>query len=811
MRSFLLTPTMAMIIALGGIGVAQGAPAPAQVDATPIPLLAYQGRLLEGSIPANGTRTFVFALRDATGIELWNSGPLPIAVVSGLYSVVLGSSDMPPIPATLLGRAGLKLHLVINDVPMIPDVDLVAAFQSRSAWELVGAFSGDVGGTQHNMLITKLQGIPLDLTTIPPTSGQGLLFNGTSWVPGLVTGAPGPQGPIGLTGAQGLPGSTGPQGGIGVTGPTGPQGLIGLTGAVGATGARGLTGLTGAIGPQGTQGPQGLIGLTGPTGAQGTIGLTGAAGIQGLIGLTGLTGPQGALGLTGLTGSAGATGAAGPQGTQGTIGLTGATGTQGPIGLTGSAGAPGVTGAAGPQGTQGIIGLTGPAGAQGTIGLTGSAGAPGATGAAGPQGTQGIIGLTGATGTQGPTGLTGSAGAIGAAGPQGLQGLSGANGLDGKTILSGNAAPGAGTGVDGDFYIDTAANLIYGPKAAGVWPAGVSLVGPTGLTGTQGSIGLTGATGPQGTIGATGVQGTTGLTGDTGIQGPTGLTGSAGATGAAGPQGTQGIIGLTGATGTQGPTGLTGSAGAIGAAGPQGTQGIIGLTGATGTQGPTGLTGSAGAIGAAGPQGLQGLSGANGLDGKTVLSGNGVPGAGTGVDGDFYIDTAANLIYGPKAAGVWPAGVSLVGPTGPSAVMTYGDFYASMPGDNTATIAVGAPVLFPQNGPALGILRDGVSPSSFVLPNVGTYQVTFQVSVSEAGQLVLGLDSGGGPIEVANSVVGRAGLTTQIVGTSLLTTTAINSKLTLRNPAGNSTALTITPLAGGFSTVTAHLVILQVH
>ena len=40
--------------------------------------------------------------------------------------------------------------------------------------------------------------------------------------------------------------------------------------------------------------------------------------------------------------------------------------------------------------------------------------------------------------------------------------------------------------------------------------------------------------------------------------------------------------------------------------------------------------------------------------------------------------------------------------------------------------------------------------------------------------------------------------------------TSINSILTVRNPAGNVAALTITPLAGGTSPVSAHLVIIKI-
>jgi hypothetical protein len=57
--------------------------------------------------------------------------------------------------------------------------------------------------------------------------------------------------------------------------------------------------------------------------------------------------------------------------------------------------------------------------------------------------------------------------------------------------------------------------------------------------------------------------------------------------------------------------------------------------------------------------------------GKVVLNGTDAP-TTEGVDGDFYIRTTTNYIYGPKASGTWPAGVSLVGPTGPAGPATAG-------------------------------------------------------------------------------------------------------------------------------------------
>src|SRR5439155_5738276 len=108
--------------------------------------------------------------------------------------------------------------------------------------------------------------------------------------------------------------------------------------------------------------------------------------------------------------------------------------------------------------------------------------------------------------TQGPQGVKGDTGA---------QGIQGVKGTDGKTVLSGAGAPAATLGSDGDFYIDTAANAIYGPKASGAWGNPTSLVGPQGAkgdTGLQGVKGDPGTQGIQGPAGANGVSGYTQIT-----------------------------------------------------------------------------------------------------------------------------------------------------------------------------------------------------------------------------------------------------------------------------------------------------------
>ena len=78
--------------------------------------------------------------------------------------------------------------------------------------------------------------------------------------------------------------------------------------------------------------------------------------------------------------------------------------------------------------------------------------------------------------------------------------------------------------------------------------------------------------------------------------------------------------------------------------------------------------------------------------------------------------------------------------------------------------------------------------------------------MDEAGQLILTLNGE----DLAYIVVGRATSASQIVGMAIVTTTVTDSILTVRNPAGNAAALTVTPLAGGTRPVSAHLVITQI-
>ena len=71
--------------------------------------------------------------------------------------------------------------------------------------------------------------------------------------------------------------------------------------------------------------------------------------------------------------------------------------------------------------------------------------------------------------------------ATGPSGPRGAAGTNGTNGTNGNTILHGTTNPSnTADGVDGDFYLNLSTYFLFGPKSAGVWPAGESIIGADG-------------------------------------------------------------------------------------------------------------------------------------------------------------------------------------------------------------------------------------------------------------------------------------------------------------------------------------------
>lgn len=174
-----------------------------------------------------------------------------------------------------------------------------------------------------------------------------------------------------------------------------------------------------------------------------------------------------------------------------------------------------------------------------------------------------------------------------------------------------------------------------------------------------------------------------------------------------------------------------------------------------------------------------------------------------------------NIVTSSGIAGP-PGPVGPPGPAGTTGSLEFADFYALMTPDNPVAVAAGSPVLFPRTGPFLGTIAmfDPPVGSQFILPSPGVYEVLFQLSVTAAGQAVIGLDDqqGGGVQEQAATVVGRATGASQIIGISFIRTTFPNTLLSIRNPLSGTTSLALTPFAGSTTNpVSAHLTITRIH
>ncbi|MCW9708246.1 hypothetical protein [Fodinibius salsisoli] len=101
-----------------------------------------------------------------------------------------------------------------------------------------------------------------------------------------------------------------------------------------------------------------------------------------------------------------------------------------------------------------------------------------------------LIGCKGPTGDQGPQGPEGEEGPIGPAGE------------DGSIIHAGSGTPGEDIGKLGDFYLNTTAAEMYGPKTQDGWGVPFSLQGPPGEDGQDGEDGADGQDGADGKDGS---------------------------------------------------------------------------------------------------------------------------------------------------------------------------------------------------------------------------------------------------------------------------------------------------------------------
>jgi hypothetical protein len=175
--------------------------------------------------------------------------------------------------------------------------------------------------------------------------------------------------------------------------------------------------------------------------------------------------------------------------------------------------------------------------------------------------------------------------------------------------------------------------------------------------------------------------------------------------------------------------------------------------GKRGKRGPVGPTGPAGSgSGSTGPTGAAGATGATGA-----------AGAGLALNAAMFFGTTAGT--------------------------------GSDENDYTGTVAVGAAVPFPQNGPSAGVTSVArASGTQFILGATGVYEVSWAVAFLEESQLQVALNGTG-----VFSTTTLSGAGTQINSNTVLISATAGDVLTIINPPGNATALTVQTADGSMT------------
>lgn len=183
-------------------------------------------------------------------------------------------------------------------------------------------------------------------------------------------------------------------------------------------------------------------------------------------------------------------------------------------------------------------------------------------------------------------------------------------------MLNGEGYPVTCNGQDGDFYVDTLNDLLYGPKYCNNWGIGRPLRG---------------------------------IQGPPGAPGPAGPAGSDGSCGSCGSQGGTQIF-----SGDSPPSPVLGSIGDLYLWIRDPEDGGVLLWGPKPSEFAWGDS-----VILTGPQGEPGESGSNGAPGTQILSGIIPPTEDQGSLGDFYIQTSDSgiIFYGPKTGSGWGTGI----------------------------------------------------------------------------------------------------------------------------------------------------------
>lgn len=139
----------------------------------------------------------------------------------------------------------------------------------------------------------------------------------------------------------------------------------------------------------------------------------------------------------------------------------------------------------------------------------------------------------------------------------------------------------------------------------------------------------------------------------------------------------------------------------------------------------------------------------------------------------------------------WTHDVNFQEPT----IINYSVFYSS---SHDKPIKSGDAIPFACNGNSNNIIKRS-SPSKFILPTSGIYEINFEASISTPGKMVITING----VEIKYSIVEKYKDNNQINGMALIHTTSPNSILCINNPIKDTMPLMLIPGS------TQHLIIKQ--
>ncbi len=185
MKQRALSIGLILLLAATAVRAAPGAAPdvrPAAVPGAPS-VVSYQGQVQVGGAPYDGTAEFKFAIVDGSGSSTWSndgtsvsgsepSGSVSLAVSEGLFSVLLGSTGMPPLTGTAFADDETYLHVWFSSdgltfAELTPATRIAAVpYALVVPWSGIADVPADLADGDEDTTYTATDGVTLSGTTL---------------------------------------------------------------------------------------------------------------------------------------------------------------------------------------------------------------------------------------------------------------------------------------------------------------------------------------------------------------------------------------------------------------------------------------------------------------------------------------------------------------------------------------------------------------------------------------------------------------------------------------------------------------------